>query len=135
VTGDEEGRPIARPLPAPPMLRERCRRSLAGLLVVVRRAAYLAVVTARLHPGAILWCGRRYEDAPDDGAVFKHAVIFEVRADRPAFEDQVGHRRGAAAAGGHFRVRRRLAGALDGLRFRRLGRPPDGPSIRGEQQG
>ena len=51
------------------------RPSQRGALIAVRRAAYVTVVPARLHPGALLRCAGWQEYATDDGAVLQHVEM------------------------------------------------------------
>jgi hypothetical protein len=43
--------------------------------IAARRAAYLAAMSASLHPMAVLRCDRHLEDAADDDAVLQHVVV------------------------------------------------------------
>jgi hypothetical protein len=68
-------------------------------LVAVCRAAQVAVVAARPHPGTALRPdSREEENAADDHAVFEHVEVFEVRPDGRAFENESGHHRVASAS-------------------------------------
>ena len=91
-------RPAAWALLSSPALGEGGHRSLACRLVAVGRAAYLAVVAARPHRGAIRRCNRHLEDAADDHAILQHVVVVLVPADRRALENELARRRCLGAA-------------------------------------
>src|SRR5262245_25358474 len=81
----------------PPARGERGHRSLARWLVAVRRrAVFVVAVGQRPHPGAALQSNGHEKDAADDNAVFQALLLFLVRPDRRALEDQRGHCSGSS---------------------------------------
>src|SRR5262245_13059312 len=74
---------------APPTLRERRHRFLAGGGIAVRGSLdVVPAMAARPHPRTARWRSRNREDAADDLAVLQRVVVLLVVADRRTLEDQ-----------------------------------------------